>query len=186
MNRQAEAKKTMSKHSKKPRSAKPTVGNTNTTVEESNEDLRARSWCWTLNNYTEEEYEKFTHLHTPKLEKWIIGLEVGPKCGTPHLQAYYQFKDAVSWKTMKKLMPRANFRKANGTSKQNYIYCSKGGRFVCGGFDKVKKERIDAPFWGELQDYADERAQELSMEYGAMKFRGPTPMEGEGYEEETP
>jgi len=149
-----QANKSMPKYSKKPRSGKPTVGNTNTTVEDK---LRARSWSWTLNNYSEDEYDNITQLHTTNLKKWIIGKEVG-KEGTPHLQGYFQFAEAVSFKTVKRILPRAHIEKSKGTPGQNYIYCSKERNFICGGFDEQKRK-----VW-HMMDLLDIEEQDFVLE----------------------
>jgi len=86
----------------------------------------SRGWCFTLNNWTEEEF------HTIKSfcgkGKWIIGKEVGEE-ETPHLQGYVEFKDAVSFVKMKKVIPRAHLEKRIGTKKQAEDYCKKEGNF---------------------------------------------------------
>lgn len=90
---------------------------------------KARKWCFTLNNYTEEI---FTQLHsTFEAKGWayIIGKETGAS-GTPHLQGYLESKNAVFFSTVKKLMPTAHIEKAKGNLDQNYRYCSKDGNFV--------------------------------------------------------
>lgn len=85
----------------------------------------ARYWCFTLNNYTEEEW-----LHIIKLcerHKYIVGKEVGEK-GTPHLQGYVAFE--------KKCRPmetfdnkRIHWEKTKANEQKNYDYCSKEGNF---------------------------------------------------------
>lgn len=86
---------------------------------------RGRKWCFTLNNYTEEEYDTLTQVLSEK-GKVIIGKEKGEE-GTPHLQGYIECKNAIYFNSLKKLMPRAHIEKAKGTLEQNVAYCSKEG-----------------------------------------------------------
>lgn len=92
---------------------------------------RARSWCFTLNNYTEEEYDFIVAQWLKGFEGWyIVGKEVGEN-GTPHLQGYIEFKHQTAFSTIKKFLPRAHIEKAKGSRADNYKYCSKGKDFVC-------------------------------------------------------
>lgn len=97
---------------------------------------RGRGWTITLNNYTEEEYNKLkevAHCHT---DKFIFGKEVG-KLGTPHIQGYVYFKQPYDFKRVLKILdtPRAHLEKAGGNPLQNYKYCSKDGEFEYKGFE---------------------------------------------------
>jgi hypothetical protein len=82
---------------------------------------RARRWCFTLNNWTEEEYEKVKEI---KCEYMIVGKEVG-ESGTPHLQGYVVFKGQKRQETLKREIPRAHLEVAKGSPTQNYEYCTK-------------------------------------------------------------
>lgn len=101
----------------------------------------ARNWCFTLNNYTPEEYDRIlTACRNVPFSKYIIGKETGEQ-GTPHLQGFvcttlehYKFrplerlrfgnvalrdgKNAVHWEA------------AKGSIDENREYCSKDGDFV--------------------------------------------------------
>lgn len=104
---------------------------------------KSRGWCFTLNNYTVDEYE-----HIKKVfdgEYIIIGKEVGDN-GTPHLQGYMYFKNAITWKRLKEWMPKAHIEMAKGDSKSNQKYCSKDGDFW---------EQGDCPSQGVRNDLLD-------------------------------
>ena len=47
-------------------------------------DTKARAYCFTLNNYTEEEYNKIIATNYDYI---VVGKEVGEN-GTPHLQGF--------------------------------------------------------------------------------------------------
>lgn len=87
---------------------------------------RSRKWCFTLNNYTAEEYKELTELFTSKGWTYVIGKEVGEN-GTPHLQGFIQHKNAIAFKYLKEILPRAHLEKAKGSVKQNLEYCEKEG-----------------------------------------------------------
>lgn len=131
---------------------------------------RSRGWCWTLNNYSEEEYENIKiALHTNTVEKWIIGKEVG-NSNTPHLQGYIYFKNGRTFERMKDLINKAHWEAAKGKPEDNYKYCSKDGNFESEGFNKNKvkyggfssleeQEEHTTPL-GILRDNLEEFAQE--------------------------
>lgn len=100
----------------------------------------AKRWCFTLNNYTDEEYCAIKAILQKKSLTWIIGKEVGDS-GTPHLQGYVEFT--------KKLRPlglfdskRIHFEKSKGDREQNYDYCSKDNDFECEGFTNKPNTNI--------------------------------------------
>lgn len=85
--------------------------------------VRARSYCFTLNNYTFDDLMEFLEI---VCKYKCIGFEEGEQ-GTPHLQGYIQFHDAVRFGTLKKKLTRAHLIVARGTPQQNISYCSKDG-----------------------------------------------------------
>ena len=103
----------------------------------------AKAWCFTLNNYTEEEYGALVQQFQTLADEYfyIVGKEVGEQ-GTPHLQGYIE-KRAGRFRPLPLFeVKRANsnqegaltncmhFEKAKGNRKQNWKYCSKEGNFV--------------------------------------------------------
>lgn len=88
---------------------------------------KSRRYALTLNNWTKEEMEHMTS-YIIKCKNWIIGKEVGEN-NTPHLQCYMEFKNTISFKSIKKSFPRCHIEIAKGNLKQNYEYCSKDGDF---------------------------------------------------------
>lgn len=47
----------------------------------------ALNWCFTLNNYTLKEYEA---LQNQECRYLLMGKEIAPTTGTPHIQGYIQ------------------------------------------------------------------------------------------------
>jgi len=84
-----------------------------------------RSYCFTLNNYT--EVERLVLLHAT-CRYVIIGKEVG-ESGTPHLQGYIVFSTEKSLKQVRQLCPRSHWEGARGSALDSYTYCSKEGDF---------------------------------------------------------
>jgi len=93
---------------------------------------RTTSFCFTLNNYSEDEYSSL--LETLQETKyWIVGKEIGDG-GTPHLQGFIVFSRRYAFNVIRnKLGPRYHIEGARGTARQNRVYCSKGGDFAEGG-----------------------------------------------------
>lgn len=111
-----------------------TLGNTNSKV-------RARRWCFTLNNWLLEEYENIVEELTHKHSKFIIGDEIGEKCGTPHLQGYIEFENARTLLSIKKINNRMHLEKAFKTRIQNINYCSKE-KILISTFPESRKSRL--------------------------------------------
>lgn len=88
---------------------------------------RARTYCYTLNNYTLGECD---NLEKIPCYYNVYGREVG-KEGTPHLQGFIMFKDAKSFLAVKKLLgDKYHIEKCKGSPISNYQYCTKDGNFV--------------------------------------------------------
>ncbi|AIF76253.1 Rep [Circovirus cia] len=88
-------------------------------------------WCFTLNNWTEEEYGLIESTLRSSVKYAIIGKEVG-ESGTPHLQGFANFKKKLRLSTLKKLpgFTRAHVQPANGTDLQNQKYCQKEKNYL--------------------------------------------------------
>lgn len=90
-------------------------------------NIRARSWVFTFNNYTEDDVAKLKNYPCRYL---VFGRELAPRTGTPHLQGYFTFKNAKAMNTLVKEFPGCWFQVARGTATQNRTYCSKDSDFV--------------------------------------------------------
>lgn len=102
----------------------------------------ARNWCFTLNNYTEDEIQQIESLHPTSASYLCFGKETG-KEGTPHLQGYVQLSTKKTLASVKKLIPRAHLEVAKGSPAQNKLYCSKEGDFREYGSETCKGTRND-------------------------------------------
>ena len=94
---------------------------------------KSRAWCYTLNNYTDEEVEALQGVverGETSVEYLCFGKEVG-ESGTPHLQGYVRFKSQVRMATVKEAVGnRAHVEIARGNVQQNLDYCRKDGDFT--------------------------------------------------------
>lgn len=96
----------------------------------------AKAWCFTLNNYTENELGALVQLFSSLDDKYyfIVGEEVGEQ-GTPHLQGYIEkktgrFRPLPLFEVKRNNTQCMHFEKAKGNRTQNYKYCSKDKKFV--------------------------------------------------------
>lgn len=102
--------------------------------------MRHRAFIFTTNNYSEDFLE-----HLKRLDKkyLIVGKEIAPTTGTPHLQGYIVWKNAKSEEATRKLLPRSRIAIAKGTPQENYNYCSKGGEYFEEGTKPSQGKRND-------------------------------------------
>lgn len=95
---------------------------------------RLRNWCFTLNNYTNEEYEficniccgEETGAEGSPVRYIVVGKEVGDS-GTPHLQGYVELRAATRLTGVKKILgaDRVHLESRKGTAVQAAQYCKK-------------------------------------------------------------
>ena len=82
-------------------------------------------WCFTLNNYTDEEWAKVQGLQVAYL---CVGKEVG-ESGTPHLQGFVIFPKRKRLNAVREVFSRAHWEVARGSSQQASEYCKKDGDY---------------------------------------------------------
>jgi len=91
---------------------------------------KALRYCFTLNNYSSDEYSSICERLGSITQYFIIGKEVG-EAGTPHLQGYFILSKRTRFLTLKnQVSARAHYEVAKGTPDANRIYCSKEGEFI--------------------------------------------------------
>lgn len=98
----------------------------------------ARAWCFTVNNYTDDEYSSLVQQLLEHTEEYYfcVGKEVGDS-GTPHLQGFIQAKDKYyKWRPLPKwavargdIANVAHWSKMKKTRDANYNYCRKDGLY---------------------------------------------------------
>jgi len=90
---------------------------------------RHRAWVFTINNYTSAHEVHLQQGMTPPGPAWsyiVYGREKGAS-GTPHLQGYVEFKNAVTLRSAKKHLnaPTAHLEVRRGTAAEADAYCRK-------------------------------------------------------------
>lgn len=96
--------------------------------------MSSRRYCFTLNNFTQDEYQllldKITNTMADTVRYAIVGKEVS-ESGTPHLQGFISLSKKLRLKQLKReyLGNRVHAEPAKGTDKDNQVYCSKDGDF---------------------------------------------------------
>lgn len=83
--------------------------------------MTSRSWCYTLNNFTDEEV---TTLKALECKKHKCGIERG-ESETPHLQGTIIFKNATRLSALKKILTRAHWEPCKA-EEASLNYCCKG------------------------------------------------------------
>jgi len=92
-------------------------GNTNAEIPK---NKKFRSYALTI--FDVKEAEKLKELNYKYL---IIGKEICPKTKNIHYQTFVQFKNSISFKSLKKSLPTSHIEVTKGSDKQNIDYCSK-------------------------------------------------------------
>lgn len=101
-------------------------------------------WCFTINNWTQEELDCLLQCGKEKAKYLCIGREVGSG-GTRHLQGYVNFKNKRRMRQVKALpgFMRAHLEAAKGTEKQASDYCKKDGDYLEIGESGCAGRRLD-------------------------------------------
>lgn len=112
------------------------LGNTDTKSQK--QPSVAKHYCFTLNNYTDEDI-KIVSDSLNLLGHYIYGFEVGAE-GTPHLQGYIELFKSNRITGLKKVkgLAKAHFEKCKGSQKENLAYCRKEGNYVSNYWEDLK------------------------------------------------
>ena len=125
----------------------------------------AQRWCFTLNNYENDELEELKQRAGVCCHYAIIGEEVGIG-GTKHLQGYLHLTNPNKRRLscMKKLWSdRAHWEIARGSDLDNKKYCSKDGIFLECGTPCSQGQRNDLMAVAESLKEAD--IEEVALQY---------------------
>lgn len=136
---------------------------------------RAKAWCFTVNNYTDED---LTALESIDCRYLVYGKEVG-ESGTPHLQGYIVYENSVRLAQVSKAIPRAHIEKAKGNPQQASEYCMKDGDYVERGdrpMTQKEKGKVSQELYREMLDLAEQgKWQEMKeMNPGMLSRHLPT------------
>jgi len=86
---------------------------------------RARNWCFTINNYDEDNLDQLRQCIKMGARYCLFQQEKG-ESGTPHIQGFISFNSQKRLNSVKTLVGnRAHLIVAKGSPQQNRTYCSK-------------------------------------------------------------
>lgn len=131
---------------------------------------RQVEWCFTLNNYTQEDADCLLALVPDKLTYVFFGKEVAPTTGTPHLQGFVVVPKRMEKTGVIKIKPldKAHVTAMRKEIDKNVEYCSKEGSTWEAGVRPVSKQgkRTD------LEDIATRLSGGASLREIAVAFPG--------------
>lgn len=113
----------------------------------SDQSKRTRTYCFTLNNWTQDEYDQLVGL---KYTYLVIGKEIAPTTLTPHLQGFIHFKEAKTLTAVSKLNKRIHWEASKGSPAQNRTYCIKEGDYQEWGTPPEPGKRTDIELVREM------------------------------------
>ncbi|AJD07539.1 replication-associated protein [Sewage-associated circular DNA virus-23] len=90
--------------------------------------MTSRKWVFTVNNYTDDEWNELKRWCMVNTKYAIMGKEVGPQCGTPHIQGYLSANKPHRRSGMVEVCRRARWEAAKGNDTQNDDYCRKAAK----------------------------------------------------------
>lgn len=112
--------------------------------------FQATCFVFTINNYTQEDIDS---CRSAIENNWgcnyiCFGFEIGPECGTPHIQGYLQTDHRMRCSTVNRnLGNRARLARARGSLEQNEVYTSKETEWESYGIPRTaKRERSKESF----------------------------------------
>lgn len=89
---------------------------------------RARAWCFTINNYTDEDVQRVRDIINK--DNCVCGIAEyeHQQEGTPHIQGFIRFQNQISFKSLQnQFNKRAHIEVTKGKDEANWAYCSKEG-----------------------------------------------------------
>lgn len=108
---------------------------------------KARSICFTLNNYTDDHINRLRHISTDA-KYLVFGYEVAPETGTPHLQGF------ISWDN-----PRSLDKFKADVSQTLHL-------------EKMRGTPLQASDYCKYEDYPHNRVQNRFEEFGELPRQG--------------
>lgn len=143
---------------------------------------RTKFWCFTINN------PAANYKDVDGVVNWdymVIGNEICPDTGTPHLQGFVAYKVRTKFNTVKRQMPRAHIEPMapKSTPQKAANYCKKDGNYdeigqlpdwkggASGGLKKAEnfKKTIEAAKRGDLEEIEELNPVAYVQHYHAYK-----------------
>lgn len=130
-----------------------------------------RGWCFTINNFSQEEKNKISELIASNLIQYGIAEteHEGEGEGTPHIQGYIYFKAPQTFTRIKLIIgERAHIEPAKGNPTQNYEYCSKENTVFA--MKDLPTKGVVVSFLEQLKDIDDLSYEEFERKYPKFFF----------------
>lgn len=86
---------------------------------------RRRKWCFTLNNYTQEDIEQLNERLNKFCKKFLFQEEIAPETGTEHLQGAIILKDSKYMTWVKNNINEKAHWEIMRNEKASFDYCKK-------------------------------------------------------------
>lgn len=130
---------------------------------------RARAWCFTFNNYTDDDYKRVCNMECKYL---VVGKEVGEK-KTKHLQGYVEFENAKAMTAVKKLIGNSvHLETRRGTPVEASDYCKKDDKdFFEKGEISKQGERVDIQQLVDKMKAGELTLEQIMLEHSSMYAR---------------
>lgn len=119
----------------------PGEGNANPPLTDNKRGSPAKNWTMRWSHYPEDwKEEVIPKFHGQGCLGYVIGAEICPTTGTPHLQGYAQFKNKIRWSAFHLPLIGIEWQAARCNRQTNMDYCSKEGKFVSWGTCEVEEQ----------------------------------------------
>ncbi|UPW41363.1 replication associated protein [Dipodfec virus UA06Rod_92] len=110
-------------------------------LREDNINKKARAYCFTINNYNDEDIRRLDALECQYI---IYGKEVAPTTRTEHLQGYVYFKNPRAFNSTKRAIGlNSHIEIARGSPQDNIRYCKKENNWKERGIEPKMGKRTD-------------------------------------------
>lgn len=106
---------------------------------------RSRGWCFTINNYDDEDIENLMSFidNNERCQYICAGLEIGEQ-GTHHVQGFVYFPNKISFGGLRKLLvPGTHLEVQKGSNDQAINYCKKENDWFEDGTKPEMGKRTD-------------------------------------------
>lgn len=147
--------------------------------------LKARRWCFTLNNYTQDDQDHvLAFFEGSRCVFGVYGREVG-ESATPHLQGFVIIKIPMRLACIRNaISPRAHYEPARGTSEEAAEYCRKDGDFeergACPAGQGARTDLDRFREWIQTLEYAPSQ-RTVAQQFPGLFLRYPRLIELAGH-----
>lgn len=136
---------------------------------------KLRAYLVTLNNPTDEELQLIQTImanQEKNLKYAVIGHEIAPTTGTPHIHVYFHFVNQHSFSSIKKKFPRARIDTCRGSPQQVSQYCKKENNYKEIGEVPAQGKRSDIDHIKDVLEYAPRMREvtKVAKSVQAIKF----------------